>query len=170
MNSSTCGSKEARTAFSIVCTLCCVSGRCCVSEQPPFCPCDCTEPWHYGFTLQSKQYWDHTKATAQKGTQGQRLPEQKGCRKAQNESEGTNCNDKSERMLEMGEGQRKVCCFVGNKKKKEVTRKLTCSVVPSHKQGGTQKLSMLHFNRCLEKSKIKERKPFRHLRNVEVIH
>lgn len=87
---------------------------------------------------------------------------------AQNESEGTNCNDKSERMLEMGEGQRKVCCLVGNKKKKrEVIEGLTHSVVSSHNQGGTQKTSMLHFNRCVEKSKIKDRKHFRYLRNVD---
>lgn len=75
MNSSASGSKEARTGLSVVCTLCYVSGRCCVSEEPPFCPFDCTEPWHCRFTLQSKQHCDHTKATAQKGTRGQRLPE-----------------------------------------------------------------------------------------------
>lgn len=178
MNSPTAGSKEARAAWSVVYMLCYVSGRCCVSDQRPFRPCDCTEPWHYRFTSQSK-HWDHTKTTAQKGAQGQRLPEQKRCRKAQrgqrlpeqkecrkaqNESEGTNSNDKSERMLEMEEGQRNICCLVGNEKKKEVSQRLTHSAVFSHNQGGAQKLGMLHFNRCVER----DRKPFRCLWNVEV--
>lgn len=176
MNSSSVGSKEAEASLLVVYTLCYVSGRCCVNSLPSVLvtapspgtteiPC-CTA----SFTLQSKQHWDHTKATAQKGIHRQRLPEQGGCGKAQNESEGTNCNDKSERMLEMGEGQRKVCCLVENDKKKEVTSRLTHSVVFSHDQGaGTQKLSMLPFNRCVEKSKIEDRKPFRHLRNVDTL-
>lgn len=47
---------------------------------------------------------------------------------------------------------------------------MTRSVVFSHKQGaGIEKLSMFHFNRCVEKSKIKDRIHFKHLRNVDTL-
>lgn len=45
------GSKVAKAALLVLYTLCGVTGMYCVAAQPPFCPCDCNEPWHHQNTL-----------------------------------------------------------------------------------------------------------------------